>query len=172
MQARNPVKILVPAILALAFSGAAANAQTPNLISQFKDWAAYSYGGAKGKVCYALSKPTEMSPGDRNHGDVFFFVSNRPGEGVANEPMVMVGYPFKEGSSVTIDIDGKKFSLFTKGDGAWVENAAQERELVGAMKAGREMRVSAVSSRNTDTSYKYSLSGVTAAIDAADKACQ
>ncbi|MBA5778568.1 hypothetical protein H2509_15675 [Stappia sp. F7233] len=172
MQARNPVKILVPAILALALSGAAANAQTPNLISQFKDWAAYSYGGAKGKVCYALSKPTEMKPSDRNHGDVFFFVSNRPGEGVANEPMVMVGYPFKEGSAVTIDIDGKKFSLFTKGDGAWVENAAQERELVGAMKAGREMLISAVSGRNTETSYKYSLSGVTAAIDAADKACQ
>jgi invasion protein IalB len=172
MQARTPAKILVPAIVALALSGAAANAQTPNLISQFKDWAAYSYGGAKGKVCYALSKPVQMTPSDRNHGDVFFFVSNRPGEGVANEPMVMVGYPFKDGSSVTVEIDGTKFTLFTKGDGAWVENAAKERELVGAMKAGKEMQVSGVSTRDTQTSYKYSLSGITAAIQAADKACQ
>ena len=167
MQART----LVTAFLTFALSGGAALAQTPTLIEQFKDWAAYSYGGAKGKVCYALSKPTQMSPSDRNHGDVFFFVSNRPSEGVINEPMVMVGYPFKEGSSVTVDVDGTKFTLFTKGDGAWVENAAQEKQLVAAMKAGRAMTVSGESGRGTQTSYRYSLSGVTAAIGAADKAC-
>lgn len=172
MHVRSLARSLVPAVLAFALSGVAASAQTPTLVNQFKDWATYTYGGPKGKVCYALSKPLEMKPSDRNHGDVFFFVSTRPAEGVSNEPMVMVGYSFKDGSSVEIDVDGTKFTLFTKGDGAWVENAAQEQALVGAMKAGRQMTVSGVSSRDTQTSYSYSLSGVTAAIEAAGKACQ
>ena len=113
-----------------------------------------------------------MQPADRNHGEVFVFVSTRPGENVRDEPSFLVGYPFKEGSSVAVDIDGNKFTMFTKGDGAWVENAAQEQRLVAAMRAGRSMKLSGVSSRNTNTSYTVSLSGVTAAINAADKACK
>ena len=168
MQAR----MLATAILALALSGAAANAQSPSLLSTFNDWAAYAHTGQKGKVCYALSKPTEMQPPDRNHGEVFVFVSTRPGENVRDEPSFLVGYPFKEGSSVAVDIDGNKFTMFTKGDGAWVENAAEEQRLITAMKGGHSMKLSGVSSRNTNTSYTVSLSGVTAAINAADKACQ
>ena len=64
----------------------------------------------------------------------------------------------------SVDIDGQKFTMFTKKDGAWMANPAEERKLVAAMKAGREMVVSGVSARGTQTTYTYSLSGVTAAI--------
>lgn len=165
-------RMLATAILALALSGASANAQSPTLLNQFKDWAAYAHSGKNGKFCYALSKPTAMSPTDRNHGDVFFFVSTRPNEGVANEPSLLVGYPFKENSSVSVDVDGKKFEMFTKGDGAWVKNAADEARLVSAMRAGRAMKVAGQSSRGTGTSYIYSLSGITAAVNAAVDACK
>ena len=168
MQART----LIPAFVAVVLTGASAQAQTPTLIGENNDWQTYSYGGAKGKVCYALSKPTKLAPSDRNHGDVFFFVSNRPGENVNNEPSVIVGYSFKEQSSVSVDIDGKGFTMFTKNDGAWMANPTEERQLVSAMKAGRSMTVKGVSSRGTQTSYTFSLSGVTASIAAADKACQ
>ncbi|WP_186387739.1 MULTISPECIES: invasion associated locus B family protein [unclassified Stappia] len=168
MQART----LFPALLALVLTGVSAHAQTPTLVSQHNNWDAYSYGGSKGKVCYALSKPTKLSPSDRNHGDVFFFVSNRPGENVNNEPSVIVGYAFKEQSSVSVDVDGQKFTMFTKNDGAWMANATEERQLVAAMKAGRGMVVTGVSARGTQTTYDFSLSGVTAAITAADRACQ
>lgn len=168
MQART----LIPVLVALVLTGASAQAQTPTLIGTNSDWQTYSYGGAKGKVCYALSKPTKLTPSDRNHGDVFFFVSNRPGENVNNEPSVIVGYPFKEQSSVSVDIDGKAFTMFTKNDGAWMANPTEERQLITAMKAGRSMVVNGMSSRGTQTSYSFSLSGVTAAITAADKACQ
>ncbi len=165
-------RTLVTAFLLLAGTVSGALAQSPTLISQQQDWAAYSYAGSKGKVCYALSKPKKLEPADRNHGDVFFFVSNRPGEGVNNEPSLIVGYPFRDGSSVSVDIDGKAFTMFTKGDGAWVENAAQEASLVAAMKAGSNMTVSGTSSRGTNTRYSFSLSGVTAAIGLADKECR
>lgn len=164
--------MLMTAILALVLSGAAASAQSPTLLNQFNDWAAYAHSGKNGKFCYALSKPTEMLPGDRNHGDVFFFVSTRPKEGVSNEPSLLVGYPFKENSSVTVDVDGQTFEMFTKGDGAWVKNAADENRLVSAMRAGRSMKISGQSSRGTTTSYTYSLSGITAAVNAASGACK
>lgn len=165
-------RTLATALVLLAGTASGALAQSPTLISQQKDWAAYSYAGSKGKVCYALSKPKKLEPADRNHGDVFFFVSTRPGEGVSNEPSLIVGYPFSDGSKVNVDIDGKAFSMFTKGDGAWVENAAEENNLIAAMKAGSNMSVSGTSSRGTSTSYTFSLSGVTAAIDLASKACR
>ncbi len=55
-----------------------------------------------------------------------------------------MGYPMKDGSKVTVDIDGKKFTLFTRGESAWVENAA-ESQLVAALKSGKAMKVDAVS---------------------------
>ena len=168
MQART----LVTAGLFLALSGAAAVAQAPTLLKQQRDWAAYTHASGGGKVCFALTKPTQMLPTDRNHGDVFFFVSTRPSEGVNSEPSLQVGYPLREGSQVTVDIDGKPFTMFTKNDGAWVENAAAEQQLVSAMKAGSKMSVKAVSGRGTETSYAFSLSGVTAAIDTANQACR
>ncbi|MEJ8475822.1 invasion associated locus B family protein [Roseibium algae] len=165
-------KTLIAAFIGLVLSSAAVFAQTPTLLKQHKDWAAYTHASGSGKVCYALTKPTQMLPGDRNHGDVFFFVSSRPSEGVTAEPSLLVGYPLKEGSTVTVNIDGKTFNLFTKNDGAWVENAATEAQLIAAMKAGREMSVSGQSGRGTQTSYKFSLAGVTAAINTAGAACR
>lgn len=165
-------KTLVLALVGLIVSSAAALAQSPTLLKQHKDWASYSLASGSGKVCYALTKPTQMLPGNRNHGDVFFFVTSRPSEGVNSEPSFLVGYPLKAKSTVTVDIDGKSFSLFTNNDGAWVDNAADEAQLVAAMKAGREMNVSGESGRGTKTSYKFSLSGVTAAINSAGQACR
>jgi hypothetical protein len=77
----------------------------------------------------------------------------------------MMGYQLKEGSKVDVSIDGKGFTMFTKGNSAWAENAAKEPELVADMRAGTKMTVKAVSDRGTNTEYTYSLSGVTAALD-------
>ncbi|MBO6756787.1 MAG: hypothetical protein JJ902_10715 [Roseibium sp.] len=164
-------KSLGMALVGLVVASAAAFAQTPTLLKQHKDWAAYSLASGSGKVCYALTKPTQMLPADRNHGDVFFFVTSRPAEGVSSEPSLLVGYPLKDQSAVTADVDGTAFSLFTNNDGAWVDNAATEAQLVAAMKAGREMTVRGESSRGTKTTYRFSLSGVTAAINTAQQAC-
>ncbi len=134
----------------------------PTLLEQYNDWEAYRYDGGGQKTCYILSKPKTLSPPNRNHGDVFFFLTSRPAENVFNEVSVLVGYPFAPDSTVTVDIDGQNFTLFTKDDGAWVEQPADEQQLVAAMKAGRSMSVRGKSARGTDTTYTFSLSGVTA----------
>ncbi|MEL6744633.1 MAG: invasion associated locus B family protein [Pseudomonadota bacterium] len=145
-----------------------AAAQTPTVIKQHNAWGAYTYNDARaGKICYVLSIPTVKEPTDRNHGDVFFLVSQKPDGSTGFEPQVEVGYPLKEDTQVTVTVDGKTFELFAKGNNAWVRDVAQEPALVNAMRAGSTMKVSGQSSRGTKTSYTYSLSGVTAALQEA-----
>jgi len=162
---RNPT-MMTRSLLAAVFifaAGHAAFAQTPNSLGKFKDWSAWSYQGNKGKVCYVHSAPTALKPDSLNHGDVSFFIRKSPAEGVNNEANFVVGYPFQENSTVVVDIDGRKFTMFTQGDSAWILNPAEEPELVSAMRAGSKMTVSGQSRRGNQTTYAYSLSGVTAA---------
>lgn len=159
------VKTIAPALALLVASTLSAFAQSPTRIQQFNAWGAYSYQSGNSKVCYVLSVPTKKEPASVDHGDIFFLISQRPGQGVNYEPQAMMGYPLKEGSKVDVTVDNKKFVLFTKGNSAWVENAAEEPALVAAMRGGSSMTVSATSARGTETSYAYSLSGVTAALN-------
>ena len=158
-------KTIATAITVLFALTAAAAAQSPTRIKQFDAWGAYSYNSGNSKVCYVLSVPTAKNPANVDHGDIFFLVSQRPGQNISYEPQAMMGYALKEASKVEVDVDGNKFTLFTRGNSAWVENAAQEPQLVAAMRAGTTMTVKATSRRGTNTSYSYSLKGVTAALN-------
>lgn len=159
------VKTLAPTVAILAALTASAAAQSPTRINQFNAWGAYSYDSSNGKVCYILSVPTQSSPENVNHGDIFFLVSQRPGQNVSYEPQAMMGYPLADASKVRVTVDGREFVLFTRENSAWVENAAEEPALVAAMRSGSTMTVNATSGRGTNTSYSYSLSGVTAALN-------
>ena len=157
--------VLTIAAAFLIWSSAAVVAQTPTRMNTFNDWGTYSFSGSGGKVGYILSTPKKLAPANVDHGDIFFLVSQKPGEGVSYEPQAVMGYDLKDGSKVVVDIDGRKFSMFTKGKSAWMENAAEEPQLVAAMRAGRALSISATSQRGTNTNYTYSLSGVTAALN-------
>jgi hypothetical protein len=62
--------------------------------------------------------------------------------------------------------------LFTSGDGAWADSADRDRAIVEAMKAGSSMRLKGTSWRGTETTDRYSLSGVTAALEKIDAECK
>ncbi|SHO64552.1 Invasion protein IalB, involved in pathogenesis [Pseudoxanthobacter soli DSM 19599] len=148
-----------------------APAKEPTLLKQNNDWYAFSHGTGNAKVCFAMTVPKASTPAGLNHGDVRFFVTSRPAANVRMEPSIRVGYNFQENSKATVDIDGQKFTLFTKGDGAWVENASAEPQLIAAMKKGKSMKVAATSGRGNATGYTFSLSGITATLNDIQKAC-
>ena len=163
MMRKTFLSIAAAAIVTTA--AAPAFAQTPRPIDQFKYWGAYAYKDAKvGEFCYILAIPTAKEPVDRDHGDVYFLVSRKPGGAEAYEPQIEVGYTLREGANVDVTVDGKKFEMFSKGNKAWLKDVAKENALVAAMRAGTSMKVSGESNRGTQTSYTYSLSGVTAAL--------
>jgi invasion protein IalB len=158
--------------LVLLASTASAVAQTPSRIGVYKDWAAYSYSDSRGKVCYAASQPKDTQPKGVKRDAIFFMISTRPAEKVRNEVSVLVGYPLKQDSKVSVAIGEKTFAMFTKEDGAWVENISDESVLVDALKAGANMIVKGTSRRGTNTTDTYSLSGISAALDSVAQACQ
>ena len=162
--------LFAAAALSLGFIGAA-SAQSPSQIGKFQAWGAYSYVSGGGKVCYVLTVPATKKPDAVDHGDNFFLVSQKPGQNVSFEPQFMAGYELKANTKVTLTIDAKNFSLFTSGKSAWMENAAEEPQLLAAMKGGQSMSISATSKRGTATSYTYSLSGISKALDAV-KTCK
>jgi hypothetical protein len=170
----NGTRIAAAALVvgaSLAGFTATAEAQTPNRVGTFRDWSAYAYSDSRGKVCYAATQPKSQAPQGLNRDPAYFMVTARPSENVRNEVSVIIGYPFREGSKVTVNVDGETFSMFTKDDGAWIENAAQETALLAAMKKGRSMTVAGTSRRGTNTTDTYSLSGISASLDALAKSC-
>ena len=84
------------------------------------------------------------------------------------------GYPFREGSRVTVNIDGRDY-MFDIGNGetegfAWPaveDNAA----VVEAMRSGNTVVVYGTSSRGTLTQDQFSLLGVTKAMGRAAELC-
>ncbi|MGH6763334.1 MAG: invasion associated locus B family protein [Phyllobacterium sp.] len=157
--------IVATSVLLFGLAGTAL-AQTPSQISQFNAWGAYSYQAGNGKVCYVLSVPTEKQPTSVDHGDNFFLVSQKPGQNVSFEPQFMAGYELQANSKVVVTIDGKNFNMFVNGKSGWMENAAEEPQLVAALKAGSTLKINAKSKRGTPTSYTFSLKGISAAINA------
>ena len=70
-------------------------AQQATKIGQHDAWGTYSYQASSGKVCYVLTVPTDKQPPTLDHGDMFFFVSQRPGQQVSYEPQFIAGYNFQ-----------------------------------------------------------------------------
>lgn len=159
--------VAVSAITLAAVSGA--HAQSPTKLNQFDAWAAYSYKSGNNTICYVLSVPLTSEPTTVKHGDNFFLVSKRPNAQGGFEPQFMAGYPLKPNSNVTVTVDGKDFDFFTKDSSAWLESTAAEAQLIKAMRAGSNLSVKAVSVRGTNTSYTYSLKGISAALNMAQK---
>ncbi|WP_416897637.1 MAG: invasion associated locus B family protein [Minwuia sp.] len=163
--------ILTIAGLTAMLSGAALAQNAPQAIGEYRDWSAWVYRNSGTKVCYITSSPTETLPRGVNRGDIHFYVSHRPDQGVTGEISMILGYPFAENEEAIARIGGSEFGMRTDGERAWTADPADDSRFVNAMKAGRDMKVEGLSSRGTKTTDTYSLLGFTAAYDAIGKAC-
>ncbi len=174
----SQMRFFLGAIFALfATAALAQGAAKPTLVGTFNKWTIWSYtgsysGNGNGKVCYIYAEPDKMDPPKLDHGRVSFSITTSPSEGVTDEANFVTGYAMKEQSSVTVTIGNKTFTMFTQGDSAWLVNKEEEPALLDAMKAGSTMVVKAVSRRGNDTTYNYSLAGVTAAADKMRAECK
>jgi invasion protein IalB len=162
----------VLALTFTAFLAGAALAEEPQQIGTFGDWVAYSYKAADTKVCYVSSSPKGSEPKTVKRDPAFFLVTHMPGRKVRGEVSTIIGYPFKKETNAELLIHEAKFTLFTNADGAWADTTATEKEIVTAMKSGSTLKVKGTSWRGTQTTDTYSLSGISAALAAIDKACK
>lgn len=160
------LSIMASIMLALSASPTFAQASKPvKLLGTHGDWGTYRYDSQKGKVCYVLSEATKKQPSSLDHGKIYFLISQKPGQGVSFEPQFAASYKLQDKSKVVVSVGSNSFSLFTDGKSAWLENAAEEPQLIQRMKAGASMSVKAKSGRGNQTSYEFSLKGITKALE-------
>ena len=167
------VRTLCGAALALSAQVAVAQ-ESNNRVATKTDWSVFTEESPK--ECWGVSSPRETvnsrdgQPVSVRRGDILLFVTFRPG--AAGEVSFTGGYPFAGGSTVSINVDGTTFELFTDGEWAWPGTKEDDAALLAAMKKGASAVLTARSGKGTQTKDTFSLRGFTAAMTDAEKRCQ
>ena len=162
------------AMIAAAATSAAAQ-EASNRVAAETDWSVFQETDPV--ECFGVSAPKSQlntkdgQPVTVNRGETLLFVFYRPAQGVNGQVTFTGGYPFASGSTVTLEVGGSDFQLFTEGDWAWPATPQDDAQIVAAMKRGAEAVLTGVSGRGTQTKDTFSLLGFTAAVDEASKRC-
>jgi hypothetical protein len=167
--ASKPAAAKQPASAAAAAPSAPSGA--PTNIGTFSSWTAWTASDSSGLICYVSAEPGSSTPKGVNRDPIHFLVVDRKGLGTSNEVQTLIGYPIKKSTNPSAAIDGKSYPMIADGSGAWLAAAKDEDGFVANLKRGHALLVKGTSQRGTETADTYSLAGVTAALDAASKAC-
>jgi len=166
---------LAGGIMALCAMAAQAQEESTNNVAVKTDWNVFVETDPT--ECWGVSPPKEtVNTRDGRvvsvrRGEILLFVTFRPGAGAAGEVSFTGGYPFADGSTVTVEIGDDTFELFTDGEWAWPASKSDDASLLASMKRGAEAVLTARSSRGTQTKDTFSLMGFTAAMEEAERRC-
>lgn len=160
------------AALGLALLATAPARAEPKLLGNFEMWDAYRTSQGGGVVCYAVAEPKTKLPAGAKRDPIFMVISTWPGQSVANQPNIQIGYPIKDGSSVVVQVGAESFEFFAQGDNAWLKSDADEARFIQAARQGAEAQVKGTSRRGTETTDSYSLKGLAAALDKVSQNCK
>lgn len=168
------VRALSGAAVAVVLGTAAPAQESTNVVATMTDWSVFTE--ANPKECWGVSKPKETvntrdgQPVQVRRGDILLFVTFRPGK--PGEISFTGGYPFANGSTVKVEVDGSSFDLFSDGEWAWPGAAQDDAALLAALKKGATAVITARSGKGTQTKDTFSLRGFTAAMTEAEKRCK
>lgn len=171
---------LVAGVAAVTVAGAfattsVAQEQSTNRVAAKTDWSVFVEDDPN--ECWSVSAPKEtVNTRDGRvvavrRSDILLFVFYRPGDKVKGQVTFTGGYPFKDGSTVSMTIGETVFDLFTDGEWAWPASEAEDTKIIAAMKRGSEAVLTGRSARGTVTKDTFSLLGFTAASEDAQKRC-
>ena len=165
-----------PLLLAAILAAAPAAAQeSANRVSTETDWSIFVEDNPT--QCWIVSAPKSIRNSRdgqevaAQRGDIRLFVSYWPGDGRQGEVSATGGYPYAEGSTVTITIGSERFEMFTDGELAWAASPTDDGRIIAAMRRGTEAVVAGQSGRGTRTEDTFSLLGFTAAVADAEQRC-
>lgn len=166
-------------IAGAALSGLATHAmaqESTNRVAVETAWSVFVEDDPK--ECWSVSSPTQtVNTRDGQavsvrRGDILLFVTFRADANGAGEVSFTGGYPFADDSTVELEVGDTEYELFTEGEWAWPASSGQDAEIIAALRGGAEAKLTARSSRGTQTEDTFSLMGFTAAHDQAQSRCQ
>ncbi|WP_421789667.1 invasion associated locus B family protein [Hyphobacterium sp.] len=162
----------IPLLAGLLFTLTAPSlAQEAQNRGAYGDWIAFTVETENGQVCYAASRPIEMTPSNVDHGEVFFVISTWANGAAEEQPRFVAGYSLRPETPPRVRVGSSRFQMFAAGQDGFVEDLEDEGDLVRDMRRGAEMRIEATSQRGTATAYLFSLQGVTAALQRVGDLC-
>lgn len=127
-------------------------------IDHEKRWSLYRAKQGNNFVCYIGSFPIKQEGDYKRRDDPYVIVINN--DDGDDEVSISAGYPYLDKSNVVVSIDGKNnHTLFTRGEFAWTNDQEADNVLVGHMRRGLGMKVSATSRKHTHSYDTYSLLG-------------
>lgn len=166
---------IVAGALALSVTPTFAQDESTNRVNAETDWSVFVEDDPT--QCWVVSTPSEtVNTRDGRvvsvqRGEILMFVSFWPGQERLGEVSFTGGYPFADGSTVTMAIGETSFELFTDGEMAWAASPQDDDRIILAMKRGASAVLTARSSRGTQTQDTFSLMGFTAAVEDAETRC-
>ncbi len=146
--------------------------QQGTAVAQFGDWAVFVTNTSAGKICYAGSQPKKRSLDALKDVPAYFLISTRPRENVRNEVSIAMGYKLKANSDATVKVGSASFTMYTREQGAWIKNAAEEGRMVQALRGGSVFTVTGTSFRNNAATDNYSATGLGQALDRVAQECR
>ncbi len=165
-------QLLFATVLVLAISSSAFAGEKPKLISSHGDWKVYAFPKSKDKSCFMLTQPYKKEGQYKKRGEVFLFVTRWSDGDDKNVVSISNGYTFKKGSTVSVNIDGKKFKMYTNEGMAWTKDHKDDNAMTEDMRKGSKVVVKGVSKFGTKTKDTYSLKGSADAYSNMMKACE
>ena len=164
------IRPLCTALLISGFAATTADA-APSAIGKYQDWTVFTETANGETLCYAVTEATDKAPQSADHGDVWFYVTSSKSGRARSQPSLKVGYELRSDLPARASVGRAGWTLYGIGQEAFAQDQDDPR-LVAALRRGSELRVEAVSSRDTKVSYHFSLSGSAAAIDKASSICR
>jgi len=156
------VRALAALAVLVCGTGTAA-AQSVQALGEFRDWAAYSASEGTGQVCFAMSKPTDVTPPVDGYTQAYLYLTNRPAEGLSNELNLVAGFAFAPDQPARLTVGKNSFELFTQKDAAWLADVSQTDTLAGVIRAGATLTVEGTTDKGILVTETFSLAGATAA---------
>ena len=146
-----------------ALAAFAAPALARDSLGVFEDWAAFRDPAAP--RCYAIAQPDETS------GSGYATVSFWPRARVRGQLYFRLARNVGQGSTATVTLNGQRFVLMVRGNGAWARDARTDAGIVAAMRSAPTMRLSVSPASGGGFGAAWRLRGAATAIDAAALGC-
>ena len=163
------ITLLLGCLMLAAATGETGHAA--DLMGTHGDWKAYRHVAGGTRICFAVTGTSEQLPQD-DRRKPFVYITAWPNAGIKAEVSVLVGTPMQRGAEIKADIGGNSFILSPDGDRAFIGDEGDEQRFLDAMRRGRTLVVATTTAPGTTLRDTYSLTGVTAAMQAVAADCQ
>ncbi len=144
-------------------------AQAFEYVGAFRDWTVYQDIVNGESVCFAATRAEDLAPRNVEHGDVVFFVTYFRNSQLP-QASLRANFNFREDLPATAEVGGRSWMMYTARNEIFANNS-DERAIEDAIKRGSELRLEAVSERDTEVAYHFSLACSSGAIDRARSLC-